>query len=69
MRLALVVLLPLTVVLGSAACAREAQPPRICEPPPPTKRDVRIGTCPIDWGHDAGTDALDSGPPDAPADG
>ncbi len=69
MRLALVVLISLSLVAGSAACAHEARAPRICEPPPPQKKDVRIGTCPIDWAHDAGTDALDSGAADAPANG
>jgi hypothetical protein len=69
MRRALVLLLPIALVY---ACARERPPPRACEPPPPQKKNIRIGTCPIDWGHDAAADALDKSHEagaDAPHDG
>lgn len=58
-----------SVICGSfAACARERPPPRMCETaPPPAKKkeEVRIGTCPIEWGHDSGTDAPADASPDA----
>jgi hypothetical protein len=33
----------------------------MCEMPPPEKKEVPIGTCPVEWGTDGGTDALESG--------
>jgi hypothetical protein len=39
-------------------CSPQRPPPQVCAPPPPEpKKSGGIGSCPIDWGHDAGTDA------------
>jgi hypothetical protein len=61
MRLLTFLTLPLILAF---ACARERPPPKICEPPPPQKKDVRVGSCPVDWGSDAGTDAHEDAPHD-----
>ena len=68
MKALFVILLPAAIF---AACAHERPPPRICERPPPssTKKEVTIGTCPIDWGPDAGIDAPQEASVDAPHDG
>lgn len=50
-------------------CTGERPPPRVCEPPAPEpKKTGGIGSCPIDWGHDAGADAPTDGQADAPTD-
>jgi hypothetical protein len=51
------------------ACTRERPPPKMCEVPPPQKKNISVGTCPIDWGPDAGSEAGDADVADAPPSG
>ncbi len=48
----------LVVSILLLGCAAKRPPPQVCDPPPPEpKKSNGIGSCPIDWGHDAGVDA------------
>lgn len=50
-------------------CTAERPPPRVCEPPAPEpKKTGGIGSCPIDWGHDAAADAPLDGQAEASTD-
>ena len=55
MRIAIALVLPFVMF---AACAGERPAPRVCEAPPPQKKDVRVGACTFEWPADGGTDAL-----------
>jgi hypothetical protein len=61
-----VLLVLFVMVVG---CTRERPPPKMCEVPPPQKKDVFVGTCPIDWGPVGGTVAADAVVADAPPTG